>query len=165
MKVGRKKKRNKEEQQPPGLREVGQLHAHIRMVRLEGEEEVEEEEEDEPSRGSQEARPVQGPDHEPVQQRRVFEIVASFLGRQLGEQEGGAASNESYVHSEAPTDDGSLEGSYEDDWIYECLSDSEYEEYRMNMIREGIGITVSLVEKLRMFRQMERDNPNDEAPS
>ena len=70
---------------PPGLHEVGQLHAHIRMVKL-GEEEVQEEVEDEPARGLQEARPVQGPDNGPVQQRRIFETVASFLGRQLDEK-------------------------------------------------------------------------------
>ena len=41
------------------------------------------------------------------------------------------------------------------------MSDSKYEDYRMNVIR-GIGIEIYLMEKLRTFRQLKLDNPNDE---
>lgn len=72
-----------QDEDPPGLHEVGQLHARIRMVRLEDEEEEEheaEEEEAELARGSQDPQPVQGPDDGPVVERRTFNSVQPFLG-------------------------------------------------------------------------------------
>lgn len=54
---------------PPRLHEVGQLHTHIRMVQLDGEEEEEEELERVPARGSRDPQPLQGPDGGPVLER------------------------------------------------------------------------------------------------
>lgn len=91
-----------QDEDPPGLHEVGQLHARIRMVRLEDEEEEEheaEEEEAELARGSQDPQPVQGPDDSPVVERRTFNSVAAFLGRQQDQQGGEVESNETYSTS------------------------------------------------------------------
>ena len=118
------------------------------MVRLEGEEEeVEEDEEElgrEPARGSGDPQPVQTPDEGPNLDNRGFQTVAPFLGRQQDEEAGDEESNETYVPSEAP-------------------ADYEYEEYRFKMVREGIGIEVCLMEKLRTFRQMKKDDRDDES--
>ena len=94
----------------------------------------------------------------------MFETVASFLGRQLDERDEEVESNEKYVSSEASTGYGSLEGSYEYEWNYEHLSDSEYEDYRMSIgSSRNWHIAVCLMEKLRTFRQMKREDPHDEA--
>ena len=78
----------------------------------EEEEEEEEEFETEPARGSRDPQ--------------AFETVASYLGRQQDEDDGDEESNETKnVPSEAPTDYGSLEGSYERDWDCENLNEAE----------------------------------------
>lgn len=64
--------------------------------------------------------------------------------------------------SEAPTHYGSLEGSWEYSYDYGNLDMAGHNEYRFNLIREGFAIEAYIMEKLRTFRQMKREDPNDD---